>query len=164
MKQFILSSDDPLKSFCWSMLVYTMFFSCLIFSFSVVVIKPGFHSPITWWFDELGWKPVSRRHNQTIVQWNPSCKATPFTSEKWPFKRGGLSSGVEINTFMFRFTLSSGLSRGGSLSSGWPLKRGSTLCDFEESDGIGWSLIWQTRSDGLHVTIYFYDYAIALCE
>ena len=28
---------------------------------------------------------------------------------------GGLSSGVEINTFMFRFTLSSGLSRGGGL-------------------------------------------------
>ena len=28
---------------------------------------------------------------------------------------------------MFRFTLSSGLSRGGGLSSGWPLKRGSTI-------------------------------------
>ena len=47
--------------------------------------------------------------------------------KKWPFKRGGLSSGVEINTFMFKFTLSSGLSRGGGLSSGWPLKRGSTV-------------------------------------
>ena len=26
-----------------------------------------------------------------IVQWNPSCEATPFAPEKWPFKRGGLS-------------------------------------------------------------------------
>ena len=54
------------------------------------------------------------------IQWNPSCEATAFASEKWPFKRGGLSS-VEINTFMFRFTLSSGLSRGGGLSKGVPL-------------------------------------------
>ena len=52
------------------------------------------------------------------LQWNPSCEVTPFASEKWPFKRGGLLSGVEINTFMFRFTSSSGLSRGGGLSSG----------------------------------------------
>ena len=36
------------------------------------------------------------------IQSNPSCEATPFAPEKWPFKRGGLSSGVEINTFMFR--------------------------------------------------------------
>ena len=50
-----------------------------------------------------------------IIQWNPSCEATPFALEKWPFKRGGLLSGVEINTFMFKFTLSSGLSRGGAL-------------------------------------------------
>ena len=61
------------------------------------------------------------------AQWNPSCEATPFASEKWPFKRGGLSSGVEINTFLFRFTLSSGLSRGGGLSSGWPLNIGVPL-------------------------------------
>ena len=61
------------------------------------------------------------------IQWNPSCEATPFAPEKWPFKRVGLSSGVKSNTFMFRFTLSSGLSRGGGLSSGWPLKRGSTV-------------------------------------
>ena len=60
------------------------------------------------------------------IQWNPSCKATPFASEKWPFKRGGLSSGVKINTLMLTFALSSGLSRGGGLSSGWPPKRGST--------------------------------------
>ena len=52
---------------------------------------------------------------------------TPFAPGKWPFKRGGLSSGVDINTFMFRFTLSRGLSRGGGLSSEWPLKRGSTV-------------------------------------
>ena len=44
------------------------------------------------------------------IQLNPCHEATHFASEKWPFKRGGLSSGVEINTFMFRFTFSSGLS------------------------------------------------------
>ena len=42
-------------------------------------------------------------------------------------QKSGLSSGVEINTLIFRFTLSSGLSRGGGLSSEWPLKRGSTV-------------------------------------
>ena len=61
------------------------------------------------------------------LQWNPSCEATSFASEKWPCKRGGLSSGVKINTFMFRYTLSSGLSKGGGLLSGWPLKSGSTI-------------------------------------
>ena len=50
-----------------------------------------------------------------VVQWNPSCEATPFASEKWPFKRGGLSSGVKNNTLMFRFSLLSGLSRGSGL-------------------------------------------------
>ena len=62
-----------------------------------------------------------------MIQWNPSCDATPFAPEKWPFKRGGLPSGVGINTFMLRFTSSNGLSRGVGLSSGWPLKRGSTV-------------------------------------
>ena len=57
-----------------------------------------------------------------IIQWNPSCEASPFAPVKWPFKWGGLLSGVEINTFM-----SSGLSRGCDLLSGWPLKRGSTI-------------------------------------
>ena len=61
------------------------------------------------------------------VQWNPSCEAAPFAIEKWPLKRGGVSSGVEINTSMFRFTLPSGLSRGIGLSSGWPRKRGSPI-------------------------------------
>ena len=36
---------------------------------------------------------------------NPSFEATPFASEKWPYKRGGLLSGVKINTFIFRLTL-----------------------------------------------------------
>ena len=54
----------------------------------------------------------------------------PFCIKKWPFKRGGLLPGVEINTLMFRFTLSSGLSRGGGLSSGWPLRKGSTVIIF----------------------------------
>ena len=58
---------------------------------------------------------------------NPSCVATPFASEKWPFKRVDLLPGVEINTFMFKFILSSGLSRGCGIPSGWPLKRGSIV-------------------------------------
>ena len=49
------------------------------------------------------------------IQWNPSCEATPFAPEKWPLKRGGLLTGVEINTFMLRFTVK------------WPLKRGWPL-------------------------------------
>ena len=68
------------------------------------------------------------------IQWNPSCEATPFSPEKWPFKRGGLSLGVEIYTFIFRVTVLSGLSRGVGLSSGWPLKRGFTVYNV---DGIG---------------------------
>ena len=32
------------------------------------------------------------RYN-VYTQWNPSCEATPFASEKRPFKRGGLLSG-----------------------------------------------------------------------
>ena len=44
-----------------------------------------------------------------------SRRVSPFAPEKWPFKKGGLSSGIEISTFMFRFTVSSGLSRGGAL-------------------------------------------------
>ena len=38
-------------------------------------------------------------------QWDPSCEATPYASEKWPFKMGALLSGVESKTFMFRFTI-----------------------------------------------------------
>ena len=56
----------------------------------------------------MGWDFMSRV--LCMVQWNPSCEATPFASEKWAFKRGGLSSEVKINIFMFRFTLSSDLS------------------------------------------------------
>ena len=57
----------------------------------------------------------------------PLVRPPLFASQKWPFKRGDLSSWVEINTFMFRFTLSSGVSIGDGLSPGWPLKRGSTV-------------------------------------
>ena len=61
------------------------------------------------------------------MQWNPSCEANPFAPQKCPSKRDDFSSGVKINAIMFRFTLSSDLSIGGRLSSGWPLKRGSTV-------------------------------------
>ena len=46
-----------------------------------------------------------------IVQRIPSCLGKPYAPEIWPIKRGGLLSGEAINTFMFRFTLSSCLSR-----------------------------------------------------
>ena len=46
----------------------------------------------------------------------------------WPFKRNGLSSQVEINTVMHRFTLSSDLSRGVGLSKGVPLYITCSLC------------------------------------
>ena len=52
---------------------------------------------------------------------------TPLVKPSLLHKKSGLSRGVEINTFMLRFTLSSGLSREVGLSSGWLLKRGSTL-------------------------------------
>ena len=45
----------------------------------------------------------------------------------WPFKRGRLSPGVEINTFMLKCSLTCDLSRGVDLSPEWPLKRGTTL-------------------------------------
>ena len=58
------------------------------------------------------------------IQWNPSCEATTFAPEMWPFKRVGLSSSVEINTFVFGFTEASpegsALHQGG-LSKGVPL-------------------------------------------
>ena len=54
--------------------------------------------------------------NLDIVE--PSCDATPFAAEMWPFKRGGLS------TFVLRFTLSSGLTRRVGILSRWPLQKG----------------------------------------
>ena len=57
----------------------------------------------------------------------PLCEATSFAPEKWPSKRGGLSSGVELNTFMFRnlycqLAFPEGLaSHQGGLSKGVPL-------------------------------------------
>ena len=41
-------------------------------------------------------------NNHFRVQWSPSVEANSFVQEMWPFKRGGPSSGVETNTFMFR--------------------------------------------------------------
>ena len=59
------------------------------------------------------------------VQLNPSSEATPFAPEMWPFKKGGLLLGVEINKLMVRLSWSSDLSRGVGLWSGWPLGGGS---------------------------------------
>ena len=64
-----------------------------------------------------------------LNKWNPSCEAISFSPEKWPFKSSGLASGIEINTFMLKFSQSStvGLCRRGGLLSDWPLKRGFTV-------------------------------------
>ena len=63
----------------------------------------------------------SGRWNFFDIQWIPSCT-----------RKNGLSSGVvshrvEINIFSLRFILLSDLFKGRSLSSGWPLRRGSTV-------------------------------------
>ena len=105
----------------------------------------------------LKFKYINDRHISYIIfiyyiQWNPSCEATPFALENWPFKRGGLSTGVEINTFMFRFTLSSGLSRGGGLSSGLPLKRGSNVKQY-----VGNAVI-----STIKVTSKYYEYFLEI--
>ena len=52
------------------------------------------------------------KNRQFIVQRNIFCEATPFAPAMWPFKRGGLSSGVEINALIIRETLLRGLSTG----------------------------------------------------
>ena len=75
---------------------------------------------------------VSRRINEryklscfdNLDTVEPSCDATPFAAEIWPFKRGGLSTGVEINTFVFKFTLSCGLTRRVGILSWWHLQKG----------------------------------------
>ena len=91
-----------------------------------ILVTGYYHLRIFWWKEGITWWR-SLSICLLGIQRKPSCEATPFASEQWPFKRGGLSSGVEINTFMLRFILSSGLSRGVGLSPGWPLKRGSTV-------------------------------------
>ena len=82
------------------------------------------------------------RSTQTEITWYEKIKEDtvehllwghPFAPEKWPFKRGGLSSGVEFNTFMFRFTLSDGLCIGVDLSSRWPLKKDFTVSEMKIS-------------------------------
>ena len=71
--------------------------------------------------------PSPTRSVTMLVQWNPSCEATPFCTSKVAFKEEWPLVRVEIITFMFRFTLSSDNSRGAGLSSRWPLKRCSTV-------------------------------------
>ena len=61
---------------------------------------------------------ISNMYAELVEQWNPSCEAYTVESEMWLFKRDDLSSGVKINTFMVRFILLTGLSRGVCLLSG----------------------------------------------
>ena len=80
-------------------------------------IRVGYHIPVLDFY----------------LQWNLSCEATPFAPEKWPFKRGGLSSG-------------------------WPLKRGSTVV-------LSWPSLLKKHYNGLNQTkpyIYFYFQATHL--
>ena len=72
-----------------------------------------------------------------LIQRNNIHSGTPLLRPALLQQKNGLSrgvastmSGVEIDTFMFIYTLSSGLSRGGGILSGWPLKRGSTVLLF----------------------------------
>ena len=44
-------------------------------------------------------QPTNPKWSFIDVQWNPSCEATSFAPEMWPFKRGGLSSGIKFNIF-----------------------------------------------------------------
>ena len=64
------------------------------------------------------------------VQRNPSCEAISFVPEMQPFKRGGLLSGVEINTctvcvdLQCQLAFPEGMSSGqGGLSKGVPMDR-----------------------------------------
>ena len=51
------------------------------------------------------------------IQWNLSWEATPFAPEMWPHKSGGLSSVLGlVNTFLLRFTSTSGLGGGGGVN------------------------------------------------
>ena len=52
------------------------------------------------------------------LQCNPSFEVNPCFPETWPFKRDYLSSGIEINSFVFKETLSCVLSKGIGLSKG----------------------------------------------
>ena len=58
---------------------------------------------------------IAIRFNDPLAN-EPLLWGHTFCISKVAFQEGGLSSGVEINILMFRFTLSSGLSRGGVLS------------------------------------------------
>ena len=56
---------------------------------------------------------------------------------------------------MFRYTLSSGLPRGGGISSGWPLKRGSTVvtcicCYKKQSQASRLYKLWLMPPDASH--------------
>ena len=66
-------------------------------------------------------------YRYSMYMYNLYYSGTPLVRPPLLRQKSGLSRGVKISIFMFRFTLSRGLSRGGGLSSGWPLKRGSTV-------------------------------------
>ena len=73
-------------------------------------------------------RKISKIYDYISIQWNPACETTPFASKECAFQEGWpLVRGRNQYIYMFRFTLSSCLSRGGGLSSGWPLKRGSSV-------------------------------------
>ena len=84
-------------------------------------------------------KVKTRSHINTVelLLWShPFCTRKVVFQEGWPLIR------VKINTFMFRFTLSSDLSRGGGLLSGWFVKRGSTVYQLSDPNSNGKITFW----------------------
>ena len=74
----------------------------------------------------------------------PFCEATPFASEMWPFKRGGLSSEIEIKTFMFRFKNGSSCGRADSVLNGFTPHRSQV------QDPVGAVLSTELPTDDRH--------------
>ena len=105
--------------------VYRVYFIVYI---SIVVWYQTFHG-IYYVFKKIYTNIFKKRIRLMDYTVEPLLWGYPFCIRKMPIQKC-LSSGVEINTFMFRFTLSSGHSKGGGLSSGWPLKRGSTVFQY----------------------------------
>ena len=60
----------------------------------------------------------------------------PFCTRKVAFQQGWPLVRDEINTFMFRFIVSHGLSRGVGLLLRWPFKRCSTVYIIKREDRL----------------------------
>ena len=89
----------PPTSSVWAALNLIVFLSWIMLTlnnfFNACFVGPG--------FVPLGWKPVIFFLQYILYSGTPLVRPPPpLAPEMCPFKMGGLSSGVEINTFMFR--------------------------------------------------------------